>query len=82
MIRARERVQASWRQGDKIAEFGPSLEANNGLYQAGWCGQAACEAQIKIFKGTIRCLLDEKKHSSCFDCSGSSIGDILIAKAY
>ena len=82
LTRARERVQASWHQGDKIAEFGPSLEANNGLYQAGWCGQAACETQIKTFKGTIRCLLDEKKHSSCFGCSGASVGDILIAKAY
>lgn len=82
LMRARARMQSQWYQGDTIADFGPKLDASNGMYQTGWCGATSCEAIAKSFKGTIRCLLDEKQHSSCFGCSEKSVSDILVAKAY
>jgi prolyl-tRNA synthetase len=79
---ARTRMQSQWYQADKIAEFGPRLDTDNGLYQTGWCLNPACEAKIKEYKGTLRCLLDDKKHTHCFACDQESKSDVLIAKAY
>jgi prolyl-tRNA synthetase len=80
--RAKERVQAQWYQAHKITDFGPRMDTEQGWYQTGWCGQAVCEAVVKEYKGTIRCLLEEKKHNSCFACSAESKFDVLVAKAY
>ena len=80
--RARDRMQSQWYQAEKLVDFGPALDANNGLYQTGWCGNADCEAKVKEFKGTIRCLLNERKHAACFGCSSAAVTDILLAKAY
>lgn len=82
LSRARTRMQSQWHQGDKLVDFGPKIDVDNGLYQTGWCGSAECEAKVKEYKGTIRCLLDEQKHTTCFNCSSSSTTDILVAKAY
>lgn len=81
-VRAQERIRAMWHQAESLEEFGPLLEKNNGLYQVGWCGSTECEARVKDFKGTIRCLLEDKRHTDCFACKQSSKHDILIAKAY
>ncbi len=80
--RAKARMQAQWHQADKIADFGPIMDAKHGWYQTGWCGAAECEAVVKQYKGTIRCLLEEKKHNSCFACDADSKVDVLVAKAY
>jgi prolyl-tRNA synthetase len=80
--RAKIRMQQQWHQGEKITDFGPVMDEKHGWYQAGWCGNAACEAQVKQYKGTIRCLLTEKKHNTCFGCEAVSTFDVLIAKAY
>lgn len=80
--RARDRMRSQWHQADKLATFGPQMDANGGLYQTGWCGSPDCEAKVKEFKGTIRCLLDEKQHSTCMHCTQPSKTDILVAKAY
>jgi len=80
--RALARMKSQWYQADKLDDFGPKLDANNGFYQAGWCGSAACEEKLKQFKGTIRCLLEEQTHKNCFSCAQASKQDILIAKAY
>ncbi len=80
--RALRRMQDNWHQADKLADFGPAIDTKNGLYQAGWCGSADCEAKVKEYKGTIRCLLQEKKHAVCFHCTSQSISDVLVAKAY
>lgn len=80
--RALERMKQQWYQVDDLEKFGPELEANNGLYQTGWCNAAQCEEILKPFKGSIRCLLTEKKHTTCFSCKKESVTDILVAKAY
>lgn len=80
--RAQDRVNSMWHHAESLEEFGPLLEKNNGLYQVGWCGSNECEARVKEFKGTIRCLLEDKKHAHCFACKQVSKQDILVAKAY
>ena len=80
--KAKERMAVQWYQAENLAEVGQGLETKGGMYQTGWCGQAACEEKVKGAKGTIRCLLNEKRHSKCFACLQESNNDILIAKAY
>lgn len=80
--RAKERRQSQWHQGERIVDFGPVLEAEGGFYQAGWCGSAECEAVVKKYKATTRCMLEEKTHTACFSCTKPSITDLLIARAY
>jgi prolyl-tRNA synthetase len=79
---ARIRMQSQWYQAEKIAEFGHRLDKDNGLYQTGWCGKAECEAAVKEYKGTVRCILQEHRHKECLHCSAASHADILVAKAY
>ncbi len=80
--RAATRMKDQWNQADKLHDFAAQLDAKNGFYQVGWCGSAECEATLKNHKGTIRCLIEEKRHSSCFNCNASSKTDVLVAKAY
>ncbi len=77
-----KRVQEQWYQADKLVEFGPKLDATNGLYQTGWCGDAQCEAKAKEYKGTIRCIRETREHKQCFACGKSSEHEVLVAKAY
>lgn len=81
--RAQERVNSQWHSGEKLAEFGPLLAEKGGFYQVGWCTSPDCEAALKKHQASIRCLLPGKNtHSSCFNCSKKSEGDVLVAKAY
>jgi len=80
--RARERRDAMWHKGEKLADFGDKLEAEGGFYQTGWCGNGACEIQLKKHKATIRCLLPEREASHCFGCDTESAHEVLLAKAY
>ncbi|MDP3889275.1 MAG: proline--tRNA ligase [bacterium] len=80
--RAKTRQQNLWHKAAKLAEFGPTLESEGGLYQTGWCGNPACEQELKKFKSFTRCLIEEKTFVECFYCSGTSKQDVLVAKAY
>ncbi|MCK4265149.1 proline--tRNA ligase [Candidatus Babeliales bacterium] len=80
--RARTNMQSMHHEGNKLEEFGPKLEKENGFYQTGWCGKEECEAALKTYKATIRCLLKEKTQPNCFKCNDSSKTDIIVAKAY
>lgn len=80
--RAKERRASQWHQAEKLSDFSTKLESDNGMYQVGWCGSEPCELMVKEAKGTIRCLLNESKHKTCFNCAGQSSRDILIAKCY
>jgi prolyl-tRNA synthetase len=59
-----------------------------GFVYAGWCGDGACEAEIKEeTKATIRCLPDEEFRSAeapttCLKCGRASTVEALWAKAY
>jgi prolyl-tRNA synthetase len=80
--RATQKRDMLWFKGAKLAEFGKKLQSQNGFYQTGWCGGAACEAHLKEYQATIRCLLDEREFDQCFICSKQSKQDVLVAKAY
>lgn len=80
--RATQRMKQDWHKVEKIDDFGSTMAANNGFYEAGWCQSAQCESLLKKYKGTIRCLLPEHTNSVCFGCSQKSSTNVLIAKSY
>jgi len=80
--KSKKNLKNMWHSGDKLKEFGPTLEKENGLYQTGWCGAQDCELKFKDYKATVRCVLEEKKHVQCAVCEKPSKNDILVAKAY
>jgi prolyl-tRNA synthetase len=80
--RARERRDSMWHKCAKLAEFAPDLVEHNGFYQTGWCRNPECEALLKQYQATTRCLLNEHTFETCFNCDQKSQGDVLIAKAY
>lgn len=80
--RAQARLQNMWHKVAKLNDFGNQLANNNGIYQAGWCLESACELLLKEHKATVRCLLDTGEFSICFACDMPSKSDIIIGKAY
>ena len=80
--RAKVRRDAQWHQAETFEQIQNNLEIKPGFYQSGWCGDAGCEAKLKELKATIRCRLEEKKHTVCFSCGKASEGDVLVAKSY
>ncbi len=82
LIRARTRRDAMWHKVAKLADFGEKLEKEGGFYQTGWCENPDCELELKKYKASTRCLLEEKTFNECFNCSSASKQDVLVAKAY
>lgn len=80
--RATEKRASQWYKVAKLADIGTGLDAQSGFYQTGWCGKAECEQELKKYKATTRCLLDEKSFDTCFNCDHASKGDVLIARSY
>jgi prolyl-tRNA synthetase len=68
--------------------FRELMEGKGGFVYAGWCGDAACEAEVKAeTKATIRCLPDEEFRSAeapttCLKCGRPSTVEALWARAY
>lgn len=79
---AKLRMKSMWKSGDKLGDFCKELENEKVFYQTGWCGEMVCETELKNYKGTIRCLINSKSHSHCFNCSKNSISDVIVAKSY
>ncbi len=83
MLASAEQYQKSlYHHADKLEDFCSKMAERNGMYQVGWCQDTACEQPLKQYQGTIRCLLKEKQHKSCFACNKPSVCDIVVAKAY
>jgi prolyl-tRNA synthetase len=80
--RAHERRSQMWYKEAKLVDFAPMLDEKPGFYQTGWCGDAECEAKLKEYKATTRCLLTDVEFKECFVCTKPSKHDVLIAKAY
>lgn len=80
--RAQARLKTQWHRADKLADFAQKLTADGGFFQVGWCRSAECEATLKEYQATIRCLLPETTHKTCFCCDKPSTGDVLVAKSY
>jgi prolyl-tRNA synthetase len=70
------------------ARFRELMDGDGAFVYAGWCGDAACEAQIKEeTKATIRVLPDPEFRSpeapsACLRCARPAIAEALWAKAY
>jgi prolyl-tRNA synthetase len=89
LVAARERREANSVRGpityDRFREL---MEGQGAFVYAGWCGSAACEAQIKEqTKATIRVLPDEEFRSAeapttCLMCGGAATAEALWARAY
>jgi prolyl-tRNA synthetase len=89
LVAARDRREAnSLRGAITYDRFRQVMEGQGAFVYAGWCGDGACEAQIKEdTKATIRVLPDEEFQSaeaptSCLRCGKSSMSEAVWAKAY
>jgi prolyl-tRNA synthetase len=85
---ARARREAHTIRGVTKAQFLEFMEHDGGFAYGGFCGQGACEAEIKEqTKATIRVLPDEEFRSpaspdSCMWCGRPSVTEAVWAKAY
>jgi prolyl-tRNA synthetase len=86
---ARDRREANSLRGPITYDrFREVMDGDGAFVYAGWCGSAACEAQIKDeTKATIRVLPDEEFRSaeapgSCLRCGQPATAEALWAKAY
>ncbi len=77
---------ANTRSAKDYAGFKDIIEGKGGFVEAGWCGEAACEAKIKEeTKATIRLLPLEKKDAggaSCVACGKKARDIAVFARAY
>ena len=80
--RATQKRASLWCKAAKLADFGPLLDAQPSFYQTGWCGNKECEAQLKQYKATTRCLLKEAIFDQCFNCDQPNKHDVIVAKSY
>ena len=86
---ARDRMDRHTIRGDITYDrFREVMEGEGAFVFAGWCGDPACEAQIKDeTKATIRVLPDEEFRSGeaparCLKCGRAAATEALWAKAY
>jgi prolyl-tRNA synthetase len=85
---ALERREAASVRGISKAEFIARMEGEGGFVYGGYCGDAACEAEIKEqTKATIRVLPDAEFRSAvapttCLWCGRPSVAEAVWAKAY
>ncbi|MFI5228935.1 MAG: proline--tRNA ligase [Gemmatimonadales bacterium] len=89
LIAARERrEQHSVRHAISYDDFRALMDGDGAFVYAGWCGDPACEAQIKEdTKATIRVLPDEEFRSAetpakCLRCGRAAVAEAVWAKAY
>ena len=85
---ARARREAASVRGATREEFIARMEGEGGFVYAGFCGDGACEAEIKDqTKAPIRVLPDEEFRSPraptvCMWCGRPSVAEAVWAKAY
>jgi prolyl-tRNA synthetase len=89
LITARERREQNSVRGHVTYDrFREIMQGDGAFVYAGWCGSAACEAQIKEdTKATIRVLPDEEFRSAeaptaCLKCGQPAVSEAVWAKAY
>ena len=70
---------------DTFSELAERVATNAGWSLAHWCGDAACEAQVKAeTKATIRCIPRDlpTEAGHCIVCGGESTQRVIFARAY
>lgn len=80
--RAQSRTHHMRHKSDNLSAFGPQLEKDGMFFQTSWCENAICEATLKYYKASIRCILEGKTFETCFSCQKPSKVDVLVARSY
>lgn len=80
--RAQARTHSMKYTNDSLALFGPQLEQDHKFFQTSWCGEAACETELKNYKASIRCIRQGLTFATCFNCQKASKHDVLVARSY
>lgn len=80
--RAQAKVESMRCKSDNLAEFGPSLDNEGKFYQTSWCEKSECEAELKQYKASIRCIVEGLTFTTCFNCKEPSTKDVLVARSY
>jgi len=78
-------LHANTREAGDYAAFQKALDEVGGMFRAHWCGDPACEEQIKNeTKATIRCIPLEgnRGEGRCLRCGGASREWVYFARAY
>ncbi len=77
---------ANTRRASSYDEFVKILEENRGFIQASWCGERACEEQVKDdTRATIRCIPFHQEHEdkeTCLSCEKEGKYLVYYARAY
>lgn len=79
---AQARTHSMKYTNDSLASFGPQLEQDHKFFQTSWCGEAACETELKNYKASIRCIRQGLTFATCFNCQKASKHDVLVARSY
>lgn len=78
--KAQNRLKAIWTQQEKLSNIIKACEMN--IAQTGYCGSSVCEALLKPERLSIRCVLAETTHKTCFGCDAKSNSDVIVARSY
>ncbi len=74
------------RRAADYEEFKKILEAQRGFIKAGWCGELACEEQVKDeTRATIRCIPFQEEQApreTCLKCGKDAEHLVYYARAY
>jgi prolyl-tRNA synthetase len=84
MLKAAEvKVSDLTHVAEKLEVFGPQMDTKQGVYKTSWCGNSNCEAKVKEYKGTVRCIVPGNLlFAYCFACNERAKLNIIVAKAY
>ena len=69
------------KEADKLADFADGLITGH-AYRTNWCGNAACEKELKKHQASIRCILQPAAANSCFACPAQGKNYVLIGRSY
>jgi prolyl-tRNA synthetase len=79
--RAQAKVESMRHKSDDLAEFGPQLEDGK-FFQTSWCEKPSCEAALKEYKASIRCIIEGLTYQTCFYCKEPSTKEVIVARSY
>lgn len=82
--RALKRRDSMIYEASTYDELKESSKEKNGFYKINWCGETACENQIKEETGLkSRCIIEgEKAHGNCIVCGKKATTRLYVGKQY
>lgn len=82
--RALNYMEENTREVTSVEEMAEIMETKRGLVRASWCGDGACEEEIKDeTKATVRCIpFDSQEKGMCICCQEKPGKEVIFANAY